>query len=163
MKNNLNKLLLISLLSLIVVTIICWCAIMFDDFNLFYITGKIFLEDPGVGVIFFPFTFLVDFGMAIFYLIMLFIFPFGTLLLVLVLQIFARLLQIGQSKKWKNIISKIFVYTSLVLQILLCVYLFLIFISTLNLIILLAIVVIIINIVLFIKEVKIINKLGTIN
>lgn len=159
MKKNLNKLLLISLISFFVISILLFLSVRFYNFNLMSIT-KMFAEEVGpAGVVFFPLGILIDFALAIYLAILCLIIPCGVLLLKLVLMVIARLFQIGNQKKWKNIVSKVFIYISLVLMIFLGIYILLLFINTLNLFLLLSIVGKVVEIILVMKEIKKIRNL----
>jgi len=154
MKNNINKLLIISIIVSIVSIILCNLSWEFSDFNLFTLTTKLFDENSHAGMILLPMTIMLDFSLALIYLIFLLLIPAALRLIIVSLVIIARLFQIGHNKKWKDTTSKVFIYISFALQILLALYFILFFINTLNLILLLVVVGVVVEIILFIKEFK---------
>lgn len=105
---------------------------------------------------------LADFAIALAYIIILGI-PLLILFFILISQIIARLVQIGEEKKGKNTTSKVFTIVSIVLQIILCTYLLFIIICEFEINKILLALVLALNItsvVLFIRELKKMKKLN---
>lgn len=103
---------------------------------------------------------MVDIAVGIANLIIILI-PSFILLVIMIFQCVARLVQIGQQKKWKDITSKILTYISIFLQILLCLVLIFNLSSNLSFNRTLVLLVLILNmvcLVLFIKELVKIKK-----
>jgi len=158
MKKNLNKLIIISLISIFIIFILGCLAVKFSDFNLFSLTSNLFKEDKAAGVLLFPVTILADLGLIIFLGFILLVIPTGTTIIIFINQCIARLFQLGKEKQWKNTTSKVFTILSTSILIILVVTLSFVFLISLNLILLLLMSVIIVDIVLFIKEMKLINQ-----
>lgn len=152
MKRLTNKLLLITFVSSIVAIIFFVLAVQFNDFTLFSITNSFFEESTEIGLILFPISILADFAAIFMYFLLILIVPGLWLLVSIIMQIIARLFQIGEMRKWKDVTSKVFSYISLSLQILLFLYLILIFISTFNILLLFSIISVVVGIVIYIKE-----------
>jgi len=158
MKKIFNKLLLISLIGFIVVTMFCYLSVLFGNFNLFAITEYIISEDPAAAILS-PFTILADLGAAIALGIIYFIIPLFALFAVFSFQALARMFQIGKNKKIKDNISNIFTTISKSVLIMLCIYIGIIFIFKFNLFLLLALMSLIFELKLFFKECKIIKEI----
>jgi len=169
MKKSLTKLLIIAIICLIVTCIFSSLA-MKVEFAYTKQVGEEFNEmgtgNPGSGwylLIGGGTALLADFAVALLYIIILGI-PVVILFFILVSQLVARLVQIGEEKEGKNTTSKVFTIISIVLQIILCVYQLFIIICEfeINKILLsLALILNITSVVLFIKELRNMKKLNT--
>ncbi len=159
MKNVIKKMLLITGVCSVIVILFNYFSVYFADFNLFAVTSYFFEQSPEAGVIFFPISFLADIANALAWMFLMFVIPSFVAIVIFVFQLVSRLFQIGNVKKWKNTVSKILSYISISIQILLSIYLVLIFISTLNLLLLVSCSAIITSVVLNIKELKKIKKI----
>lgn len=170
MKKSYTKLLIIAIICLIGTCIFSSLA-MQVEFAYTKQVGEEFNEmgtdNPGSGwylLIGGGTALLADFAITLAYIIILGI-PVLILFLIMILQLIARLLQIGEEKKGKNTTSKVFTIISIVLQITLCTYQ--LFIITcqfeMNKILLsLACVLNITSVVLFIKELRKMKKINVV-
>lgn len=158
MKKSFNKLLIITLIGFIVVGIFCYLSVMFGNFNLFTITKYIINEDPTTAIIA-PFTILADIAILMALGFIYLIIPLSALFSALIFQSLARLFQIGENKKWKNVVSNVFTIISMVILFVLCIYIGIVFLFKLNLFMLLASIALIIEIKLFLKEYKVIKDI----
>lgn len=169
MKKSYTKLLIISGLCLIGTFALCSLAMQIE----FTYTERVGqeLNEMGTGnpssgwymLIGGGTAVLADFAKVLVYVIILGI-PILTLFIILVSQIIARLVQIGEEKKGKNTASEVFTIISIVLQTILSTYLLLIIICEfkINKILLsLELILNIVSVVLFIKELRKIKKLDT--
>lgn len=154
MKDIMKKMLLITGICSLLVILFNYFSVYFDDFNLFAVTSYFFEQGPEVGVILFPISLLADFAAALAWMFLMFVIPSFIAIVIFVIQLVSRLFQIGSIKKWKNTVSKVLSYISISIQILLSIYLVLVFISTLNLLLLVSCSAIITSVVLNIKEMK---------
>lgn len=154
MKNIMKRMLLITGVCSLIVILFNYLSVYFDDFNLFAVTSYFFEQSPEAGAVFFPMAILADFANALAWIFVLFVIPSFVVIILFGIQLISRLFQIGGIKKWKNIVSKVLSYISISIQILLSIYLVLVFISTLNLFLLVSCCAIITAIVLNIKEIK---------
>ena len=131
MKRIFNKLLVISLVCGILSVLLCIISIGdFDSYTLDVIDemqSNTNVDDVSgyanlMKVSLFMF---LDMGGILGYFIFVVLIPGLMLFGIVILQIFARLFQIGNEKKWKNIVSKILSYTSIFFQLLVCIVLML--------------------------------------
>jgi len=129
MKKRVNFLLILSIVCLTLTTVLCFFSVIFEDFN--FPATSIVMDnvnnasenDPGVGWYFLlagstALTIDILSGFAI--IILLVFLPISISLLVVILQTLARLFQIGNNKKWKDITGQILSIISIIIQILLC-------------------------------------------
>ncbi len=166
MKKNLTKLTIISIVCGIVSIMLCY-------FTIKYISSPSFEEsyeevvneigdDSGVGkLIGIPIAGVAKLGIVILGVFILLI-PSAIIFIIILLQIIARLMQIGNEKKWKNTTSKILTYISMVIQIFLSIILLFYIFSNLKVNKVLLIIAFIINvicIITFIIELKKIRSL----
>lgn len=168
MKKSLTKLLIIGIICLVVTYLL---SILSTKIN-FVFTNEVqqTVEEmngvPGSGAYLIfggAMAITADLALAFAHAIMLGI-AFFMLFIIIILQIIARLVQIGDEKKWKNTTSKTLTTISVALQILLCIYLLFIMISNFMINKILFALVLALNIttvVLFIKELKKMKKLNT--
>lgn len=154
MKNIIKKMLLVTGVCSVIVILFNYLSVYFNDFNLFAVTSYFFEQSPETGVIFFPISFLADLANVLAWMFLMFVIPSFIAIIIFGIQLISRLFQIGGTKKWKNTVSKVLSYISISIQILLSLYLLLVFISTLNLLLLVSCSAIITSIVLNIKEMK---------
>lgn len=169
MKKSYTKLLIIAIICLIGTCIFSSLA-MKVDFAYTKQVGEEFNEmgtdNPGSGwylLIGGGAALLADFATALAYIIILGI-PLVILFFIVILQIIARLVQIGVEKKGKNTTSKVFTTISIVLQIILCTYQLFIIICEfeINKILLsLALILNITSVILFIKELRKMKRINT--
>lgn len=172
MKKSLTKLLIIAIICLIISGL--FIRLSMNEFT-FTFTEQVKEEfnemdkdNPGAGwylLIVGGTAFTTDLFLAFAYAILLGV-PLLTLIIIVLLQIIARLMQIGEKKKWKDTTSKVFTSISIVVQILLCVYLLFIMICGFMINKLLLALVLALNItsvVLFIKELRKVKKNNTEN
>jgi len=170
MKKSLNFLLILSIVCLIVTLVLNYCAITFNDFG-FQLTKQVANNvsemngNPGTGeylIIFGTLGLLADLAIIFVILILLLVVPFFTCVTVIIFQIIARLFQIGEEKKWKDIVSKVFTVLSIIVETIGCIVLICILISNLEVSKFLLFVSLVANImvlVLFIREFIEMNKL----
>lgn len=154
MKNIIKRMLLITGVCSVIVILFSYLSVYFADFNLFTVTSYFFEQSPEVGLVLFPIAILADLANALALMFVMFVIPSFIAIIIFGIQLVSRLFQIGGIKKWKNTVSKVLSYISLSIQILLSIYLVLIFISTLNLLLIVSCGAIITAIVLNIKELK---------
>lgn len=154
MKNIIKRMLLITGVCSVIVILFSYLSVYFADFNLFTVTSYFFEQSPEVGLVLFPIAILADLANALALMFVMFVIPSFIATIIFGIQLVSRLFQIGGIKKWKNTVSKVLSYISISIQILLSIYLVLIFISTLNLLLIVSCSAIITAIVLNIKEIK---------
>ncbi|MBE6150422.1 MAG: hypothetical protein E7162_01205 [Firmicutes bacterium] len=154
MKNIIKRMLLITGVCSVIVILFSYLSVYFADFNLFTVTSYFFEQSPEVGLVLFPIAILADLANALALMFVMFVIPSFIAIIIFGIQLISRLFQIGGIKKWKNTVSKVLSYISISIQILLSIYLVLIFISTLNLLLIVSCGAIITAIVLNIKEIK---------
>lgn len=154
MKNIIKRMLLITGVCSVIVILFSYLSVYFADFNLFTVTSYFFEQSPEVGLVLFPIAILADLANALALMFVMFVIPSFIAIIIFGIQLVSRLFQIGGIKKWKNTVSKVLSYISISIQILLSIYLVLIFISTLNLLLIVSCSAIITAIVLNIKELK---------
>ena len=154
MKNIIKRMLLITGVCSVIVILFSYLSVYFADFNLFTVTSYFFEQSPEVGLVLFPIAILADLANALALMFVMFVIPSFIAIIIFGIQLVSRLFQIGGIKKWKNTVSKVLSYISISIQILLSIYLVLIFISTLNLLLIVSCGAIITAIVLNIKELK---------
>lgn len=154
MKNIIKRMLLITGVCSVIVILFSYLSVYFADFNLFTVTSYFFEQSPEVGLVLFPIAILADLANALALMFVMFVIPSFIAIIIFGIQLVSRLFQIGGIKKWKNTVSKVLSYISISIQILLSIYLVLIFISTLNLLLIVSCGAIITAIVLNIKEIK---------
>lgn len=154
MKNIIKRILLITGVCSVIVILFSYLSVYFADFNLFTVTSYFFEQSPEVGLVLFPIAILADLANALALMFVMFVIPSFIAIIIFGIQLVSRLFQIGGIKKWKNTVSKVLSYISISIQILLSIYLVLIFISTLNLLLIVSCGAIITAIVLNIKEIK---------
>ena len=169
MKKIFSKLLIIEVSCLIITVLLC----IFSIYNIGNVqnsvTGEIIEQEVdtnspasgwfllgglGIGAV-------ADIGHAIMIGFAVLIIPGFLLLITAILQIIARLMQIGIEKHWKNITSKVLTYISIVLKFLVCFVLLFDVLSNLMIrkfVLVVALVLNIVFIVLFIKELSKIKK-----
>ena len=162
MKKSYTKLLIIAIICLIGTCIFSSLA-MQVEFSYTKQVGEEFnqmgTDNPGSGwylLIGGGTALLADLAIALAYIMILGI-PVLILFFILISQLIARLVQIGEEKKWKNTTSKVFTIISIVLQIILCTYQLFIIICEfeINKILLsLSLILNITSVVLFIKELR---------
>jgi len=170
MKKSLNFLLILSIIVLVLTLVINVSSIVFNDFDLFPMTSEIVENvensesgDPGAGwlLLFTPFSIVGDFALAALLLVCVVIFPLWCCGIMIILQAAARLFQIGQEKKWKDIIGKVLTVISIITQVVLCIVLAFCLICNLDiskLLLFVSIIIHITSVVLFIKEFIKMNK-----
>ena len=164
MKKSYNKLLIISIAFSVVIMVICYLSAKMPQLTFTQeAIDKVHQMNgaPGSGeflLITLPITLLADFGSIFAIFIFNILLPGTTLLSIILLQIIARLFQIGDEKRWKNITS--FIITILTsVTILSLLYILLMCIGALKyLAIMLGIVMIVLFIIELIKIGKNINK-----
>lgn len=169
MKKSYTKLLIIAVICLIVTCVFSSLAIEVD-FNYTKQVGeevnKMGIDNPASGwylIIGGGTALLADFTILLVYIMILGI-PILTLFIIVISQLIARLVQIGEEKKGKNTTSKVFTIISIVLQIILCTYQLFIIICEfeVNKILLsLALILNITSVVLVIKELRKMKKINT--
>ena len=168
MKKTFTKLFVMTLLAAVITIILSFLAIKFNDsYNPLGNAEKVYnvvqeagADTPGAGeylLIGGTAALIADFSVAIYCMLTLIIIPVFAFLIMLVLQIIARLFQIGAQERWKCITSKILTYIAIVLQILLfLVYILNIFsnIAANRLILLVALVLYTAYVILSIKNIR---------
>lgn len=169
MKRNFTKLLIISIIFAIIITIIntgfCLGAINNTDYEPFSTTKGIVNEvnqlgsdNPGSGwylLVAGGTSLFAEAGIILSYFIIFIVvvgIPAFILFLVIIFQGIARVFQIGTEKKWKNITSKVFTYISSVLLVLLCLVLFYEFYALRNFLLFIAWILSLIFVIVFVKE-----------
>lgn len=123
MKKNFSKLLIIAFLCLFLTLLLCVFSINIGNANSLtedIISLTVDTNAPlfllfGLGV-----GLLGDLSYAIIISFTVLILPTFLLLIITILQIVARLMQIGVEKHWKNITSRVLTWISIVLQVLVC-------------------------------------------
>lgn len=168
MKKNFSKLLIIAFLCLIITVFFCIFSIYNMDNTQNPKTGqmveKVDTDSPAAGYAVLAglgIGTMSDIGSAIIIFTTVLLIPSFLLLIIVILQMIARLMQIGIEKHWKNITSKILTYISIVLQFLVCFVLLFDILSSLTtgkFMLVLAFILNIASIVLFIKELSEIKK-----
>ena len=161
MKKSYTKLLIIAIICLLATYLLSILSIRFifvfteevketvEQMNGAPGTGEYLIFGGGIAIV-------SDIALAFAHAIMLGI-AFFMLFLIIVSQSIARLVQIGNEKKWKNTTSKVFTTISIVFQVFVCIYLLFLMISDLMINKILFALVLILNIVsavLFIKELR---------
>lgn len=159
MKKILNKMLSMLLVGFILIIVFGFLSVMYYDVFAF---SKIFLDsnDPILLSFGFIFAAFAEFIGLFLYVILVIAIPADALVAVFILQGISRLLYLGDEKDWKNKISRIIIYISIVILVMLGIYMIFIFIASLNLLLLLSIAVIVVLIVCFIKELKVIKNIN---
>ena len=164
MKKNLTKLAIISIVCGIVLIMLCYFSIKYTPSF-----GQVYDEvvnelgsDSGVGeLIGLPISAVTEMGIVIVYGFILLI-PSAMIFIIILLQIIARLMQLGNEKNWKNITSKILTYISMVIQIFLSIILLFYIFSNLKvnkILLMIAFIINVICIITFIIELKKIRSL----
>ena len=168
MKRIFNKLLVISLVCSILSVLLCIISIgNFDSYTLDAIDemqSNNNTDDVSgyANLMKVSLSMFLDVGGILGYFIFVVLIPGLILFVIVILQAFARLFQIGNEKKWKNIVSRILSYISIFFQVLVCIVLILDFFRSLSVNKILLIVVFILNIisiVMFFYELSNIKKL----
>ena len=171
MKKILTKLLITSILCAIISTALCFFSIPSSNSKPSRTNQKlneILSEDDIDDVEGYSYiletsgSILADVAEGLVYAFILLI-PSAILFIIIISQVISRLVQIGVEKKWKNTLSKVFTYISVVLQGTLCIILVLYMLSNLNLNKILLFFNLILNIscmVFFIKELVKIKKVS---
>lgn len=120
MKKSCNILMIVSIIFSIIIMTLCFIPIEFIGGSY---TEAVFDKisemngAPGSGELFaivMPFTLMSDFTKIVFLAVFNILIPGATLLSVIILQVGARLFQIGENKKWKNIVSFILTVFSII-------------------------------------------------
>lgn len=121
MKKICNTLMILSIIFGIIIMALCFIPLEFISGSY---TGELLEKTsemhgaPGSGELFaivLPFTLASDFTKFILLTIFNILIPGATLLSVIILQVSARLFQIGENKKWKNIVSFILTVVSIMI------------------------------------------------
>lgn len=161
-----NKFLIMSIIAL-VVTFILGLVFIFSINSDFTATKTIWGEmtsnvdgnNPGdaeyMGLALFlsGLTFFGELGVILIFIFLIFLVPFFANSFFLIINTVSRLFQIGKTKKWKNTISKILLYSSTVLQGILNIYLLLLCFTGVGIIYILLYLMFIINVICFIKNI----------
>lgn len=173
MKKIFNKLLIITMVCAIISYILCFSSAINNDFDFTNTKGvvnevnEMGSDNPGAGwylLMAGGTAAILDVTAGIANLIIIILIPSFMLFVIMISQCVARLVQIGEQKKWKDITSKIFTYISVVLQILLCLVLIFSLLSNLSfnrVLLFLALILNIACLVLFIKNLANIKKINT--
>lgn len=118
MKKSFNKLLIVSIISMILTGILCFAVIVSTDFTQFAMQG---LEEDSSGIdlatqesVELLQKRMCDSMIVLSYVTFVIVTPTMFSLMILVSQIFARLFQIGELKNWKYITGLVFTYLSVV-------------------------------------------------
>ena len=171
MKKILTKLLITSILCAIISSALCFFSIPSSNSKTSRTNQKlneILSEDDIDDVEGYSYileisgSILADVAEGLVYAFILLI-PSAILFIIIISQVISRLVQIGDEKNWKNTLSKVFTYISVVLQGILCITLVLYMLSSLNLNRVLLFLNLILNIgciVFFIKELAKIKKVS---
>ena len=124
MKKNINKIMLITFVSLIFIALTCFISTKVYENNLndLFTTSKRFIDTDSFKAVFGTFGLISGIYMLLFYYSTLVFVPVLIILIALVLQIIARLFQIGQPKEWKDITTKVLAWLSIIPFIVLCIY-----------------------------------------
>jgi len=170
-KNNnlkiINKKNLIVSAIVLTITFVLGLIFIFNINSDFVITKTIFGEmtspvegnTPGAGELFLlslvvsGLTFLGELGLLVLVAFLYFVIPVGANILSLIINIIARVFQIGEHRNWKNITTKVLLYSSTVLQGILNVYLLFLSFLGFDLIYVLIYLILIVNIFGFIKNI----------
>lgn len=172
MKKIYNKLLIISIICAIISFILCFFSAISNDFEFTTTKGvvnevnEMGSDNPGAGwylLIGGGTAAMVDIAAGIANLIIIILIPSFMLFLIMISQCIARLVQIGQQKKWKDITSKIITYISIVLQIILCLLLIFNLLSNLSFNRILLFLALILNIACLVLSIKELAKIKQIN
>lgn len=168
MKRNFTKLLIISIICAIITFVCCYFSGKYMDYKFFSITEGIVndvnqmgSDNPGAGwylLIFGGGSLITEFGIVLLYFIFVIVIPALILSLVILLQVIARLFQIGNEKEWKRTTSKVLTYISMSFQILLGLELLSMIFALNNILLAIALISSIVGVVLFIKELKVMGK-----
>ena len=125
MKKSLTKLAIISIVCGIVLIMLCYFSIKYKpSFGQVYdeVVNELGSDSGVVGLIGLPISAVTEMGIVIVFGFILLI-PSAMIFIIILLQIIARLMQIGNEKNWKNITSKVLTYISMAIQIFLCIIL----------------------------------------
>ncbi len=174
MKKSYTKLLIITIVCAIAILVLCILAIKYNNtYQPFAATEQVINEvkeagsdTPGAGeylLIAGGTSLAVDFATVLAITIFTIAIPGFLMFIILISQLIARLVQIGEEKKGKNTTSKVFTIISIVLQIILCTYQLFIIICEfeINKILLsLTLILNITSVVLYIIELKKIKKIN---
>lgn len=138
MKKAYTKALIFSLLCAIITIFLCFIAFKYHtNFNIFSATEKVVNEtkngNPGDGEYFLiagGLSVIGGIGALLVLFILIFLLPGIMSFAIFILQAISRLVQIGSENKCKNITCKVFTYISIILEIVLCIDIFIVIIST---------------------------------
>ena len=173
MKKIYNKLLIISIICAIISFALCFFSTINSGFDFTTTKGvvndvnEMGSDNPGAGwylLIAGGTAAMAEFAAGIAKLIIVILIPSLMLFIIMISQCIARLVQIGEEKKWKDITSKVITYISIVLQILVCFVLIFNLLSNLSfnkILVFISLVLNIVCVVLFIKELVKTKKLST--
>lgn len=137
--NNLkiiSKKMIVMMLIVLGVTFIMGLIFVFNTEHEFLVTRTVWAtmtegvdgDTPGGGelilisAVISGMTFLGELTLVIIIIVMFLVIPIVVNLLTLIISLIARLFQIGESKNWKNMTTKVLLYVSIVLQGLLSIY-----------------------------------------
>ena len=135
-----------------------WPALLGQDFG-----------GPGGGYIaafgFFLglFTLLAELAILAFILYLFAYIPTYVCGIILVINIIARLFQIGTSKKWKNIVTKIFLFISIIIEGLLCIYLTFLSVTGFTVVYLIIYAMLFINLFAFVKNILVLKNTASVD
>ena len=123
------------------------------------LTSSLDGNTPGSGELLFlslfisTFTFLGELGIMLIVILLFFVVPVSSNSLLFFINIIARLFQIGENKRWKNIITKTLLVISLIIQGILLFYLLLLFFTGFSWIYLIIYLMFAFNVFAFIKNI----------